>query len=161
MSRSTSPEFTTFRRRHVLLYDGVCGFCHGLVQFILRKDRKAQFAFAALQSPAGQEFLRRHSAPVGPDHLDTVYVILNPGIADERALSRSRAVAFVLRKLGGWWAPLGILLRAMPQPLADWGYDRFAGVRYRLFGRLDRCAIPSFEDRDRFLDAGAPTNPPN
>jgi predicted DCC family thiol-disulfide oxidoreductase YuxK len=35
----------------ILLYDGVCGLCNRLVQFILRRDRSGVFRFASLQSP--------------------------------------------------------------------------------------------------------------
>ena len=43
----------------ILLYDGVCGLCNRLVQFILRRDRTAIFRFASLQSSAGST----HSDP--------------------------------------------------------------------------------------------------
>jgi predicted DCC family thiol-disulfide oxidoreductase YuxK len=41
----------------VLLYDGVCGLCNRLVQFVLKKDRKAQFQFASLQSAYAAQIL--------------------------------------------------------------------------------------------------------
>ena len=34
----------------VLLYDGVCGLCNRLVQFVLKHDTDARFRFASLQS---------------------------------------------------------------------------------------------------------------
>ncbi|RZL12977.1 MAG: DUF393 domain-containing protein, partial [Hymenobacter sp.] len=37
----------------VLLFDGVCNLCNGLVQFIIRHDPQARLRFAALQSEAG------------------------------------------------------------------------------------------------------------
>ncbi len=39
----------------VLLIDGVCNLCHGLVGFVLDHERKpAQLRFGALQSPEGK-----------------------------------------------------------------------------------------------------------
>ncbi|MFN2245601.1 MAG: DCC1-like thiol-disulfide oxidoreductase family protein, partial [Candidatus Promineifilaceae bacterium] len=36
----------------VLLYDGVCYFCNGLVRFALRQDKGRRLRFASLQSAA-------------------------------------------------------------------------------------------------------------
>jgi predicted DCC family thiol-disulfide oxidoreductase YuxK len=40
----------------------------------------------------------------------------------------------------------------MPRPLRDLGYDLVASNRYRIFGKLDACRLPSPEERARFLD---------
>jgi hypothetical protein len=59
--------------RPILLYDGVCGLCHRLVQFIIHRDRRAIFRFASLQSPyrfhserAAQVRAARGIQPAGP-----------------------------------------------------------------------------------------------
>ena len=54
--------------------------------------------------------------------------------------------------LGGPWKLLKVA-RIMPAPLRDWLYDRFAGIRYRVFGRYDSCPLPPAEVRARFLDS--------
>jgi len=67
----------------ILLYDGVCGLCNRLVQFILRRDRNAVFRFASLQSALAARILTRHGA--NPRDLDTVAVVVNhdfPGSHD-------------------------------------------------------------------------------
>ncbi|WP_254451291.1 thiol-disulfide oxidoreductase DCC family protein [Hymenobacter sp. UV11] len=50
----------------VVLFDGVCNLCNGLVQFIIRYDRAGRFRFAALQSAAGQALLAAHGLPPSP-----------------------------------------------------------------------------------------------
>ena len=40
--------------QHLLLYDGVCGLCDHLVQFVLAHDRRGVFDFAPLQSATGR-----------------------------------------------------------------------------------------------------------
>ena len=45
--------------KHLILYDGVCGLCNGLVQFVLPRDRKDRFRFAALQSNLAREVLKK------------------------------------------------------------------------------------------------------
>ena len=43
----------------VLLFDGVCNLCNASVQWVLLRDPRGIFQFAALQSEAGQALLRR------------------------------------------------------------------------------------------------------
>jgi predicted DCC family thiol-disulfide oxidoreductase YuxK len=136
--------------RPILLYDGVCGLCNRLVQFILRRDRDADFQFASLQSPFAAEILARHG--VHPADLDTVYVVVNHNQPDESLLARSDAVRSVLGQLGGFWRFASSLLSWLPRPLCDWGYRVVAHNRYRIFGRYDLCPLPTEDVRDRFLD---------
>ena len=82
----------------ILLYDGVCGLCNRMVQFVLRRDLAGVFRFASLQGSVAGEILARHGADAAD--LDTVYVVVNWGLGDERILPRSDAVIFVLRHLG-------------------------------------------------------------
>jgi predicted DCC family thiol-disulfide oxidoreductase YuxK len=131
---------------HVVFFDGVCGLCNRAVAFLLKRDRRDRLRFAPLQG----ETARRLLPPVGgsPDDLDTMYVLTSDG----RLLRRSRAILFAGAALGGPWSLLA-LLQVIPRPLADWLYERVARVRYRVFGRLETCAIPAPEVRARFLEA--------
>jgi len=139
----------------IILYDGVCGLCNRLNQFVLRHDREGIFRFASLQSPLAARILALHGA--NPQDLDTVYVVLNHDLtkeaqADERLLPRSDAVIYVLKRLGGIWRLLGLYLQLVPRFLRDWEYRVIARKRYRAFGRFETCPLPSAETRDRFLD---------
>lgn len=129
----------------VILFDGVCNFCSGAVQFILRRDRRGHFRFASLQGEAGRALASRFFPdPAGvPDSL-----VL---IEDGRAFIRSDAVLRILRRLGPGWA-LVARLAVFPRPVRDFVYDRLAANRHRLFGRRDRCMVPPPEWRARFLD---------
>jgi len=134
----------------ILLYDGVCGLCNRLVQFILRRDPNATFRFASLQSAFAALILTRHNA--SPTDLDTVYVVLNHELPDECLLSRSAAVLFVLKQLPGPWRPAAFLLRLLPKFLRDAAYNAVARHRYRIFGRSEVCTLPRDQDHSRFLD---------
>jgi predicted DCC family thiol-disulfide oxidoreductase YuxK len=134
----------------ILLYDGLCGLCHRVVQFILRHDRRAIFRFASLHSAASAEVLARHGRDA--NHLDTVYVVVRAGEADEVLLSRSNAVLHVLQRLGGTWRTTALFLQLIPEDLRNLAYNLIARYRYRIFGRSDTCIIPSPPYRDRFLD---------
>lgn len=130
-----------------------CAACAtGFVRFGLHRDAAAKFRFAPLQGALAARELpaRGGTAQV----LDTVYVLT----ADGRLLRKSHAVLFVLRELGGLWRVVA-LLRFMPVALADRVYERVAAVRYRVFGRFDVCAVPTAEERSRFVDANAAPEP--
>ncbi len=144
----------------IILYDGVCGLCNRLNQFILRRDPDAIFRFASLQSPFAERILSRHGA--NPQDLDTVYVVVNLDLTnhdlakeaqpDERLLPRSDAIIFVLKRLGGIWKLLGVFLQLLPRVLRNGAYRLVARNRYRIFGRFETCMLPSPENRKRFLD---------
>ena len=132
----------------VLLYDGVCGLCNRLVQFVLRRDRRRTFRFAALQSDFARETLSRHGVELG--ELNTMYIVHGEG-ADAQLLSKSDAVLFLLRELGGVWGVIA-LARVLPRFLRNGVYDIVARYRYRVFGRSDACALPPAGAAERFLD---------
>lgn len=144
----------------ILLYDGVCGLCNRMVQFILRRDRDGIFRFASLQRALASRVLTRHGASAAD--LDTVYVVVpvdptkaslsGEGRQAEVLLARSDAVLFVLRRLGGVWRFGALLLQLLPRALRDSGYRLIATNRYRIFGRYDTCLMPTEASRARFLD---------
>src|SRR5262245_49707937 len=136
-------------RQSILFYDGVCGLCHRLVRFVVKRDRRDRFRFAALQGALAAEVLPRHGKD--PRLLDTVYLLVEPGTERERLLWKGRAVAQVLRTLGGPWAALGAAASILPAPLLDACYGFIARRRYRWFGKLDSCPLPSPAERQKFL----------
>jgi predicted DCC family thiol-disulfide oxidoreductase YuxK len=133
----------------VVLYDGVCGFCNAVVQFLLPRDRQGRIWFAPLQSPLAAEVLARHGRTPTSD--DTMYLISGLGRPEERLAWKSEAALTVAAALGYPWR-LARVLRVVPRGLRDWGYDVLARVRYRLFGRHESCPIPPPAWRQRFLD---------
>jgi predicted DCC family thiol-disulfide oxidoreductase YuxK len=132
------------------IYDGVCALCNRFVQFILRRDRNANFRFASLQSAFAAPILTRHGS--SPSDLDTVYVVVNYELPDEYLLSRSEAILFVLKQLAGPWRASASLLQLLPKSLRDAVYNAVARRRYRIFGRSEACMLPPDQDRNRFLD---------
>jgi len=128
----------------ILFFDGVCGLCDRLVQFVLRRDRHARFRFAALQSDFAAETLRRFGKSA--TDLDTVYVLTGDG----RLLQKARAIFFVLRQLGLPWSLVAVF-GVLPTVIVDWFYDRVAHNRYRIWGKRDSCRLPSADERARFL----------
>jgi predicted DCC family thiol-disulfide oxidoreductase YuxK len=134
----------------ILLYDGVCGLCNRFVQFVLHRDHSGIFRFASLQSPLAAGVLERHGQL--PEVLDTVYAVVDCDTPQERLLTRSDAIVFVLAQLGALWRVASTLIKLVPRPLRDFVYNTVARCRYRIFGRSEICILPAPKSRDRFLD---------
>jgi predicted DCC family thiol-disulfide oxidoreductase YuxK len=134
----------------ILLYDGVCGLCNRFVRFVLKRDRNDRFRFAALQSDFARTILERHG--VDAVDLDTVYLVTSYQRPEESLSNRSDAAVAVLSELGGFWKMVAGLLRLVPRPIRNWGYNLVARNRYRTFGKYDVCPLPDPKDRHKFLD---------
>ncbi len=141
----------------IILYDGVCGLCNRFVQFVLKRDHKDRFRFAALQSKFARDILERHQ--LNADTLDTVYLVVDHRYPGERLFSKGDAVNVVLQELGGFWRLWARLLQLFPRPFRDWSYKLVARNRYSLFGRYEACPLPNPKDRHKFLDLASADNP--
>ncbi len=134
---------------HLVLYDGVCGLCNRLLQFLLRHDHRRVFSFASLQSAVGQATVERSGG--NPRDLTSFYVVADYKTTASRVLTRSDAALFVASELGWPWRSAQ-WLRSVPNGIRDRVYDLIARHRYQVFGRYERCVIPSPEFRGRFID---------
>ena len=132
-----------------MLYDGVCGLCNHLVQFLLKRDTHDRFRFASLQSNFAHSLLMRHG--VDPHDLNTVYLVKNHQRSDETLLARSDAILYMLTQLGGVWS-LARLLSVLPRALRDAVYKIVALNRYRVFGKHESCMLQEPKHRAKFLD---------
>jgi predicted DCC family thiol-disulfide oxidoreductase YuxK len=128
----------------LVLFDGVCNLCNGLVQFVIPRDPDGYFQFAALSSEAADRVLltARHDGPLA----DSI-VLVEDGVV----YVRSAAALRIARRLGFPWV-LGYALMIVPRPLRDAIYDLVARRRYGWFGRRETCMVAGPGVRDRFLD---------
>jgi predicted DCC family thiol-disulfide oxidoreductase YuxK len=146
----SEPQSPGIERRHLLLFDGVCGLCSRLVQFVLVHDRRRVFHIASLQSPRGTEAVAHYGHDA--QELTTVYVLANYGAPDVTLLTKARAVLFLAGALGWPWKAAR-LFGVLPTAWLDMLYDFVARHRYRVFGRRDHCLIPSPQNRSRLVDS--------
>ncbi|MGC1462227.1 MAG: DCC1-like thiol-disulfide oxidoreductase family protein [Terracidiphilus sp.] len=139
--------------RLLVMFDGHCGLCNGLVRWLLRRDRRDRLRFVAMESAKVAGLVARHvrDSDVPASGPGTLLVVQDAGGPAERVLERSDAVLTVLRELPRPWPELGMALRWIPRPVRDLGYRVVARLRYRIWGRLESCPIPTAEERARFL----------
>lgn len=135
---------------HLLLYDGDCGLCNSIVQFVLKRDRFVRFHFAALQSAAAARVMA--SLGAAPGDQDTFVVVAGYRTTRPAMLIKGRAAVFAVTALGGPWKAAAVL-RLVPHALLDRGYDLIARNRRRLFPLKEACLLPRPEYRARFLDS--------
>lgn len=127
----------------IVLFDGVCNFCNGSVNFMIEHDALGYFKFAPMQSDTGQELLKKF----GIDQHETDSIIL---VENNKAYTYSTAALRIARKLDGTWRWIYIF-RFVPRPIRDFFYKLFAKYRYRLFGKKDLCMMPTPDIQARFL----------
>jgi predicted DCC family thiol-disulfide oxidoreductase YuxK len=139
--------------RLLVIFDGRCGFCNQSVRWFLRRDRNDRLRFAPSESPKVAELLARHGigtpeAALGPN---TIVIARDPGGPAERVFFRSEAALELFSELPSPWPTVGVVFGWIPRPLRDLGYRLIARWRYRIWGRLESCPIPTAEERQRFV----------
>ncbi len=127
----------------IYVFDSECVLCSRAVQYVLKHEKQPDMKFVAIKSELGREISKQHN--VDPDDPHT-FIYLENG----KASFSSDAGFAVLRKTGGPMAFLRIG-RILPRPIRDWLYYRIARNRYKVFGKLDMCYVPTPETRERFV----------
>ena len=128
----------------IILFDGVCNFCNGMVNFIIRHDKKNIFQFATLQSGSGQELLERYNIDW---KLNDSFIVIENG----KAYQKSNAALKLYDKLPWYWKWSQIFW-IVPKFIRDAVYNFIAKNRYRWFGKKESCIVPTPEIRARFLN---------
>ena len=129
--------------KRVILFDGACNLCCTSVQFIVKRDKKAKFRFASLQSEFAQEIMDANALG---DPGKTIVLL-----KDTRIFLQSDAVLEIGRDLDGLW-PMLYCLKIIPSFIRDAVYDFISKRRYGWFGRTEACWLPSAGLMARFVD---------
>ena len=135
----------TTKEHNIILFDGVCNLCSRAVQFIIKRDKKDRYRFAALQSDTGKRLTSERN--IDTQKIDSI-ILIEPGKA---YYIKAAAALRIGAQFGGLWRVLGIF-EWVPLVISNWVYDRVAKNRYRWFGRKEHCMIPSPELKEKFLD---------
>ncbi|MED0673799.1 thiol-disulfide oxidoreductase DCC family protein [Aneurinibacillus aneurinilyticus] len=127
----------------IILFDGVCNMCNQWVQFVIKRDSKALFKFASLQSNLGDSIIKHYK--VNTKGRESIVLI-----EEEKVYIESTAVLKIISRLEG---PIKMvtLFWIIPKPIRDQAYRIIAKRRYRLFGKKEACMVPTKEMQSRFI----------
>lgn len=127
----------------IVLFDGVCNFCNRSINFIIRHDKNDYFRFAPLQSPTGQELMKKNGLEgAAPDSV----VLYENG----KLYTKTSAALRIARKLNGAW-PLLYGFIIVPPFIRDIAYTIIARNRYRWWGKTESCMVPTPGLRRKFI----------
>lgn len=130
--------------KKIILFDGVCNLCNSAIQFIIKRDRKDIFRYAALQSELGQQLTKERG--IDTQLVDSM-ILIEPGVA---YFVKSEAALEISKEFGGLWGILQVF-SWLPSALRNPIYDFVARNRYKWFGKKDQCMIPTPELQAKFL----------
>jgi predicted DCC family thiol-disulfide oxidoreductase YuxK len=126
----------------VIFFDGVCNLCNSAIDFFIKRDKYKSIRYASLQSEFAKNNLDKHFH----EDLDTVVLLL-----DGRLYTRSEAILRALILLGPPYS-IARLFLLLPKFLSDSVYKLIAKFRYRLFGEMDTCRLPTPSEKSLFLE---------
>lgn len=106
----------------IILFDGECNLCDHSVQFIIKRDDKALYRFASIQSSVGREILLNYNVD---ENTDSFILVEN-----NQCYYKSSAALRVCKNLNGAWKFLSIFL-FLPSGFRDFFYDVIAKNRYK------------------------------
>lgn len=115
--------------------------CIGFINFVADGDSERRVQFGAQQKH--EALLQRVGAPVD---LSTVVLIQGDAF-----YTKSTAALRTLALMDWPWCGLSVAV-LLPQPLRDYAYDLVAKYRYKIFGKVESCRVPTGDFRKRFID---------
>ncbi len=127
----------------ILLFDGVCNLCNGLVTFILLHEKDSEIHFCALQSGNGQKLAKEYE--LANNGFNSLAVIENG-----KLFEKSEAIFKIVAHLKYPWKG-AMIFRLVPSFFSNRIYSIVAKNRYRIFGKSDECMVPQKKWNDRFL----------
>lgn len=97
-----------------------------------------------MQSGIGKELCEKYN--IDPNIIDSLVLIKN-----DKIFIKSDAILEISNDLLIGWRlfRIGIIL---PKIIRDYLYDFIAKHRYKIFGKKDKCPIPSKKVQERFLE---------
>lgn len=126
----------------ILFFDGTCAMCNGLVNFVLKYDRKKIYKFAPLQGHTAKKYLPEKLR----NDLSTAVLLDQHGIH-----TQSDAIITLVSRMGGCFGLMGVA-KIFPRTIRDGVYRYVAHNRHHWFGQSDRCMLLSKEEQARILD---------
>ena len=136
---STSKENTK-----VILFDGICNLCNNAVNFIIKNDKKNIFQFAPLQGKYGIKIQNKYELDL--KEIDSIILV-----DGDKVFTRSTAALRIAKDLRAPYFIFYIFI-VIPVFIRNFIYDLIAKNRYKWFGKMESCMMPSNELKSKFFD---------
>ena len=143
MSQKNDEQSVKDDKYDIVLFDGVCNLCNFWINWLIGKDQRRKFRYAALQSAGGHDLLKKTGK--NPNLLASVVLI-----QDGRIYTESTAVIRIAKRLGGWFSLMQLFM-IIPGFIRNAIYRLIAKNRYKWFGERNTCRIPTKEEQSLFL----------
>ncbi|MGB5819206.1 MAG: DUF393 domain-containing protein [Saonia sp.] len=123
----------TRTRESIIIFDGECNLCNGVVGWLLRFAPSNVFRFVAFQSVEGQGLLKKNSFPT--QRLETVILLDENGVH-----THSDGFLRIISKIPKWKL-VAALLAFVPRIIRDTIYNLASKNRMKWFGKSKSCTI--------------------
>ncbi|TVR76640.1 MAG: DUF393 domain-containing protein [Saprospirales bacterium] len=131
------------KKKHILLYDGHCLMCSSLVRKVMKRDKKGQIYFGALQDEKMVTLIKQ-----APDYMQKADSVLL--YSEGRFFYRSSAVLKLYTLLGLPYSLLTVFF-IVPTFIRDFVYRIIAKYRKKWFGSSKSCYLVPAEKQALFL----------
>jgi predicted DCC family thiol-disulfide oxidoreductase YuxK len=129
----------------IVFFDGYCSLCNALIDWLMKMDKRNRLKFASLQGQTASRILKENSYKNQIDPETVSY------FDDGKIYERSTAILMIFSELGGAWL-LTKLFFIFPGSLRDLFYKFVARNRYRFFGKMQTCRIPTDTEKEKLLN---------
>ena len=143
-----ATTFTTARYPLLLFYDGECSFCARWVERIVKADPTRRLRYGQQQGHTFARFLQVHPELSG---IESVVVLKRRADGGEDVYVRSRAIREAIEGLPKLRF-YQFVLKIVPEPIADVGYNFFAKYRGNLVGAWHNLRPPIEQDKELYLE---------
>ena len=128
-------------KKDIIIYDGVCKMCNAFFRWVHKNDKKDIFMFTNFQS----------------DYTSTKMDILKDSnsiaviLANGTVLRKINAIKHILKETKKFII-ISLILKIVPNFIANFLYDIIADLRYVVFGKYDNCPILDEKYKSKFLN---------
>lgn len=143
-----AETFTTARYPLLLFYDGECSFCARWVERIVKADPTRRMRYGQQQGQTFARFLQFHPELSG---INSVVVLKRRAGGGEDIYVRSRAIREAIDGLPTLRF-YQLVLKIVPEPISDIGYDFFAQYRGTLVSAWHNLRPPIEQDKELYVE---------
>ena len=126
--------------QHIVFYDSTCLLCDRSIRRLMRLDRNNKLYFCALQSPISKQYLDFNVSEVN----SIIYW------SEGSYYLKSEAIVQILRTIA---VPriIPYTMSKIPLEWRDRVYSYIAKNRFKWFGKVDNCTIPTASERAKII----------